>query len=307
MPTKTQQRDDANESLFFARDLEYHESRVYEKKYPEIKFRQIFPVNNEGGPGALFVTYKMLDKTGLAQIISDYAMDLPRVNLSAIEVTKQAFSVADSAVYSQREIDAAMSTNTNLDGTLLSLMREAYERKLDEIADRGNVRSGLEGFNTNGNIPVLAPTVSAGPGDDTWPNKTADEIVADFMFAYNSIITNSAGVHRANAVILSPERMALLDQLRLSNTSSTLREYLDKAFRGVQFFDWTRMSTASSAGAQRMAVGQRDSEVLEFREPMAFRIYPLERQGLKYTYSGEGRTAGMVVRFPLAWVFMDGI
>lgn len=301
------QRNDANESLFFARDLEYHESRVYEKKYPEIKFRQIFPVNNEGGPGALFVTYKMLDKTGLAQVISDYAQDLPRVNLSAVEVTKQAFSVADSAVYSQREVDAAMATNTNLDGTLLSLMREAYERKLDEIADRGNARSGLEGFNTNGNIPVVAPTTSAGAGDDTWPNKTADEIVADFSVCYQAIITNSAGVHRANAVILSPERLALLDQIRLSNTATTLTEYLSKAFRGLQFFDWTRMSTASAAGAQRMAMGQRDSEVLEFREPMPFRVYPLDRSGLKYIYNGEGRTAGMVIRFPLAWVFMDGI
>lgn len=307
MALTTQQRDDANESLFFARDLEYQESRVYEKKYPEIKFRQIFPVNNEGGPAALFITYKMLDKTGMAQVISDYSQDLPRVNLSAVEVTKQAFSVADSAVYSQREVDAAMATKTNLDSTLLSLMREAYERKLDEIADRGHARSGLEGFNTNGNIPISAATTSSGSGDDTWPNKTPDEIVADFSLAYNTIITNSAGVHRANAVIMSPERMALLDQLRLSNTATTLREYLEKAFRGLTWFDWTRMSTASAAGAQRMAMGQRDSEVLEFREPMPFRIYPLERSGLKYTYTGEGRTAGMVVRFPLAWVFIDGI
>lgn len=303
----TAQRNDANESIFFAKDLEHQEARVYEKKYPEIRFRQIFPVNNEGGPGVLHITYKTLDKTGMAQVISDYAQDLPRMNLSATEVTKQVYSVANSIHYSQREVDAAMHTGTNLDSTLLSTMREGYERKLDEIADRGHFRTGLEGFNTNANIPVLAPTVSAGSGDDTWPNKTADEIVADFTLAYNTIITNSAGVHRANAVILSPERMALLDQLRLSNTSDTLRSYLEKAFRGVQFFDWTRMSTASAAGAQRMAMGQRDSEVLEFREPMPFRIYPLERSGLKYIYNGEGRTAGMTIRFPLAWVFVDGI
>ncbi len=302
-----QQRADANESIFFARDLEYQERRVYEKKYPEIRFRQLFPVNNEGGPAALFVTYKMLDKTGIAQVISDYAQDLPRVNLSAVEVTKQAFSVADSAVYSQREVDAAMATGTSLDSSLLSLMREAYERKLDEIASSGHARSGLEGFNTNLNIPVLAPTTSASAGDDTWANKTADEIIADFSYCYNSIITNSAGVHRANTVIMSPERMALLDQMRITSTADTLRSYLEKAFRGVQFLDWTRMSTASAAGAQRMAMGQRDSEILEFREPMPFRIYPLERSGLKYTYTGEGRTAGMVIRFPLAWVFLDGI
>lgn len=303
--SNTQQRNDANESLFFARDLEFQERRVYEKKYPEIKFRTLFPVNNEGGPGSLFITYKMLDKTGVAQIISDYAQDLPRVNLSAVEVTKQVFSVADSAVYSQREIDAAMQTNTPLDSTLLSLMREAYERKLDSIADRGDVRSGLEGFNTNGNIPIVAPT-DAG-ADDKWTAKTADQIIADFSLCWQTIITNSAGVHRANAAFLSPERLGLLSQVRLSNTGMTLAEYLVKAFPGLQLMDWTKMSTASTAGAQRLAMGQRDSDVLEFREPMPFRVYPLERQGLRYIYNGEGRTAGVVVRYPLAWVFMDGI
>lgn len=303
----TQQRDDANESLFFARDLEFQEARVYEKKYPALKFRTLFPVNNEGGAGSLFITYKMLDKTGIAQIISDYAQDLPRVNLSAVEVTKQVFSVANSATYSQREVDAARQSGTNLDSALLSTMREAYERKLDQLASSGDTRSGLEGFNTNPNIPIVAPTTSAGAGDDTWPNKTADEIIADFSLAYNTVLTNSANSHTPNAAFLSPERLALLGQVRIPSTGTPLSEYLPKAFAGVQLFDWNRMSTASLAGAQRMALGVRDSEVLEFREPMPFKIYPLERSGLKYTYIGEGRTAGMVVRFPLAWVFMDGI
>ncbi len=302
-----QQRADANESIFFARDLEFQESTVYEKKYPQIKFRQLFPVNNQGGAAVLFVTYKMLDKTGIAQVITDYAQDLPRVNLSGIEVTKQVFSVADSAVYSQREVDAAMATGTNLDSTLLSTMREAYERKLDEIASTGHVRSGLEGFNTNGNIPIIAPGTSAGVGDDTWPNKTIDEIILDFSSAYNAVPANSSNVHEPNTFMLSPERLALLGQLRITGTAEPLSTFLAKAYPGCSFLTWHRMSTASAAGAQRLACGVRSSDVLEFREPMPFRIYPLERKGLTYTYSGEGRTAGMVVRYPLAWVFMDGI
>lgn len=302
-----QERNDANESLFFARDLEHQESKVYEKQYPAMRFRQLFPVNSDGGPAALFITYKMLDKTGIAQIISDYADDLPRVNASAIEVTKKVFGVGDSAVFSQRELDAAMATNTPLETTNLSTMREAYERRLEQIADSGDARSGLEGYNSNPNIPIVAPTTSAGAGDDTWPNKTADEILADFSLLFQTIITNSNGVHKATVAVLSPERLASLRLIRLSNTNATLASFVEQAYPGLALEEWNRMRTAGVGGVQRMSMMQRDPDVVEFREPMPFRIYPLERRGLKYFYNGEGRTAGVVIRYPMACAHMDGI
>lgn len=302
-----QERNDANESIFFARDLEHQESKVYEKQYPAIRFRQLFPVNSEGGPAALFITYKFLDKTGIAQILSDYADDLPRVNVSAIEVTKRVFSVGDSAVFAQRELDAAMATNTPLESTFLNTMREAYEKRLEVVADAGDSRSGLEGYNSNPNIPIVAPTVSAGAGDDTWPNKTADEILADFSLLFQTIITNSNGIHKATVAMMSPERLASLRLIRLPATSSTLASFIEQAYPGLQLEEWNRMRTAGVGSVQRMSMFQRDPDVVEFREPMPFKIYPLERRGLKYFYNGEGRTAGVVVRFPLACAHMDGI
>jgi hypothetical protein len=240
--------------------------------------------------------------------MADYADDLPRVNLSATEVTKKVFSVADSAVFSQREIDAAMMTNTPLDSMALTAMRDAYERKLDAVANAGDTRSGLEGFNSNPNITIVAPTTSAGSGDDTWPNKTADEILADFALLYQTIVSQSKGIHQPTVCLLSPERAVSLRQIRLSGTNASLASFVEQAYPGMVLEEWSKMSTASAAGAQRMAMYQRDPDVLQFREPMPFKIYPLRPiNSLKYAYEGEGRTAGVVVRYPLACAFMDGI
>lgn len=303
-----QSRNDANESLFFARDLEFQESKVYEKEYPAIKFRQIFPVDNSGGPGTLYVTYKMIDKAGMAQVLADAADDPPRVNLSAQEFTARVFPVADSCEYSQFELDAAQKTGTNLDGMLLDTARQAYERKLDEIASQGHTPTGLLGFNSNPNIPIATPTTSSGPGDDTWPNKTADEILADFTKLYRTVIANTLEVHQPTAVLLSTDRMSLLKQVRLSNTGVFLLTALKDAYQGMEFLEWHRMATAGVGSVQRMAMYVRSPDVVQFREPAPFKIMPLRRSGaFRWSYDCAGHTAGVVVRYPLACAFMDGI
>lgn len=302
------QRNDANESLFFARDLELQESRVYAKEYPAIKFRQIFPMNSEGGPGLQWISYKMLDQSGVAQVLATGADDPPVVNLSAQEFTARVFAVADAVSFTQQDLDAALYAGTNLDGAMLDAARLAYERKLEMIADQGDAATGLLGYNNNPNIPIVAPTTSAGAGDDTWPNKTADEILADFSLLYRTIITNSKEVHVPNTAILSSNRMALLKQLRLSNTSTFLFDALRQAYPDVRLVEWSRMARASVAGAERMSMLVADPMVLEFKEPAPFTIFPLRRTGaFRYAYECKGHTAGVVVRYPLACAHMDGI
>lgn len=309
-PENKQNRQDADESIFFARDLEHKESTVYAKKYPNLKFRELFPVDNQGGPGVLTITYKMLDRVGTAQIISDYAKDFPRVNLSAKEYTAPVKGIGNSAVYSQREVDAAMHAGVNLDGEMLATARESYEKGLDQIASDGTLggkQTGLLGFNSNPNIPVIAPTVSSGSGDDTWPNKTADEIIADVNLVCVTVVQQSKDSHAVNTIALSPERHEILKRIRLPGTAVDLLTYLGSVLEGVQFVRWSKMATAGIGGVQRLAAYQRDPEVVSFREPMPFKIYPIQQRMLEYAYPCEGRAGGVVVRYPLACVFMDGI
>lgn len=300
-------KQDAGESLFGARQLEYIETTVYEKEYPETGFRRIFNLNTEGGPGIKFITYKLLDRTGTAQAMADAADDFPRVNVSMREFTAPVHSYGNSASWTIDEVDAAARNNMNLETMDAEAMRDAYERKCDAIADRGDPRTKLPGFNSNPNIPIIAPTTSAGPGDDTWPNKTADEIIEDFSLIMSTAVGQSMGTHVPTLAMMSPQRLMTLSTKRLSNTEGTLISFLQKAYPGLEFQGWQRMATAGVGGVQRLSVFQKRKDVCEFREPTPFELLPPERRGVKWVINGRGRIGGVIVRKPLAALHMDGI
>lgn len=305
--SKNQKRQDAGESLFSARMAEYVETTVYNKEYPEIGFRKIFNINTEGGPGIKYITYRILDRTGTAQALADMADDFPRINLSAREFTAPVHSYGNSAVWSQDEVDLAARNNTNLETEEAEAMRDAYERRCDQIASVGDAVTGLPGINTNPNIPLVTPTVSAGPGDDTWPNKTGDEIIADVGLLLTAIVSQTQGTHSPTEVVLSPARLMLLTTIRISNTANNLMYYLSQNYPGVTFTGWQRMATAGIGGAQRVMAWQKRKDIAEFREPTPFQLMPVERRGMKWIMNGRGRTGGVIVRKPLAIAFMDGI
>lgn len=302
------QRNDAPESLFFARDLEYQESKVYETQYPAIKFRDIFPVNNEGGEAVSSIAFKIYDRSGIAKVLSDYATDWPLVDESAQQNRVPVKSVGDAAQYSEDEVNAANKSGLQLDAMKSSHMREAYERKADRVASEGDP-SGLMGWNTNPYIPVATPTTSSGPGDDTWPNKTADEILADLKLMEQTILSNTQGSAVATTLVLSPSRAQYLRTARLSNTAGTLLSYVKDAMPNIEIMEWQRMATASGAGAERASMFQRTPDVVEFKEPMPFKLYALEKipGSLIYKRLGRGKIGGVVVRFPLACVHLDNI
>ena len=70
-------RLDANESIFFARELEYVKSKAYDVKYPANNALALFPVSTEADAGADYISYESYDMIGMAKIIANYADDLP--------------------------------------------------------------------------------------------------------------------------------------------------------------------------------------------------------------------------------------
>ena len=90
------QRLDADESVFFARELEHVKAQSYDVQYPELTATKNIPVSSEAGPGAETITYQQYDSVGFAKIISNYATDLPRVDLKGKEFTAKVKSIGAS-------------------------------------------------------------------------------------------------------------------------------------------------------------------------------------------------------------------
>ena len=66
---------DANESIFFARQLEYVKAQTYDIKYPAMNALNLFPVDTSAGAGAKTITYRQYDSVGAAKVIANYAQD----------------------------------------------------------------------------------------------------------------------------------------------------------------------------------------------------------------------------------------
>ena len=95
---------DAEESIFFSRELEHTKARAYERRYPEMKAFKFIPMTAEAGPGAETVTYQTYDEVGIMKFISDYASDLPRADVKGAEHTSRIRSAGNSYGYTIQEI-----------------------------------------------------------------------------------------------------------------------------------------------------------------------------------------------------------
>src|SRR6185437_1507332 len=137
---------DADESIFFVRQLTYIKSKTYDVEYPELRARQLIPVSMEAGEGAQSIVYHQFDMLGTAKIISNYAKDLPRVDVKAKEFTANVRSLGASYGYSLQDIRSAKMAGVPLEQRKANAAKRAILQTEDAIAFSGDTDNGLGGF-----------------------------------------------------------------------------------------------------------------------------------------------------------------
>ena len=304
---------DANETLFFQRQLEEVEAKLYEFKKKELKYRMYIPVSNRDNPGANTITYRMFNKVGMAKVIANYASDLPRADVYGQEFSQTVKSIASSFGYSQQELRAAQMANTPLENMKADAVRRAIREKESGIAWNGDSEHNLSGFLTNTNIPTVAAANGADPVSPLWVNKTADEMLTDISTLVTTVRTQSSGIHEADTLLLPIAQYNLLAQTPRSSMSDvTLLNYIKdpKNAYGITTIDWLPSeldSAFTSETEDGMIAYERTNEVLEQRIPMEMMTYPMQARNLEFVVPVEARHGGVVIRYPLGICIMTGI
>lgn len=302
-------RFDANETAFFARQLESIEETLYEFKQGELKYREFIPVSNRDNPGAMNITYRMFDKVGMAVVIAHYADDLPRADIFGREYTQPVKSLGTSVGFNTQELRAAAMAGIDLDSGKAVAARRAIRVKESGIAWNGDVQSGLLGLLSNENIPTLATLT--GVGGFTWALKTALEIISDIGIMVSTVRSQSLGVHNADTLLLPIDQYNILSTRIVPNTQVTILQWiLNNSALGLTTIDWlpTELDNAFVSGTKDGAICyERSSEILEQRIPMELDMLPVQEKGLELIIPGESRHGGVVVRYPLGMLFFTGI
>ncbi len=310
---------DANESAFLSRELEQVKTKAYEQDYPERKGKQLFPISTEINPGVESFVYEEYDRVGMAQIITNYANDLPQADVKARETVQKIHGIGIGYKISNQEVRAAMYAGRSLNQRKANAAREAHENKVDDLIWFGDDNHGVVGIIYHPNITSYA--VGDGDGGDTrWApvsgvtTKTPDEIIQDVKDLINGIKSLTLGVESADTVLLPPDEYAHIAGTRLSDyVGTTILAHLQSIFPGVTFIEVNEMADLSPSligtadSTNIMMAYRRSPDKLEIQLPMQFTQHPAQEKGLAWEVPCESRYGGFLVARPLSIAIAEGI
>lgn len=306
-------RLDANESVFFARQLEYIRPKAYDVKRAQLSAMTLFPIDTSAAAGANTITYYQYDTVGMAKIIANYADDLPRADVFGKEFTSPIRGIGDSYGYSVQEIRAAQFTGTDLSSKKQAAARRAHDEKINQLAWAGDTVSGLPGFLSNANIPGYTVPADGTGTSKLFSTKTPDQIIRDMNGIVNSVYVTSKGVHRANELWMPLAQYTYIASTPRSSTSdTTILDFFLMANpdiqRVVRVLETGSTANGGANGAtDTMIAADNSIDNYQMNLPMMFMQHAPQQRNLEFVVPCESRFGGVTIEYPLAFSKADSV
>lgn len=302
-------------SAFFARELDFVKAKAYDKLYPELSALNYMPITSEVDPGAESVTWYGYEVTGLAEIINNYADDLPRADVKGTPSTAQIKSVGDSYGYNAQEMRASIMTGKSLDSRKATSARRAHDLKVNQIAFIGSEKDNLVGlFRDETGIPefALSEVEVDGVKHTEFRYKTPDQILDDLngMQIYIDKLTNS--IERPDSLALPSHIYMDLSSRRITDTDTTVLEFLKKTAPFIKNWEaWNELSENATmfnpTGKSVAFLYTKDPDKFSLELPMPFTQYPVQVRNLESVVPCESRVAGLLIYYPMSMLLASGI
>ncbi len=327
----TGERFDAATTAFFLRDLTEVMGRTFDVKYPDLKARQILPVFTGVDPGAEGYVWRQYDRKGVANVITDYAADMPSAEVVAQEFQSRCLSLGASYNYSIMDLRRARMAGIPLETRKALAARRSMEQAIEQIAFFGLSQVPGSGASQaiqfaptaqNTSDPMAMYGFTNFPGlvlmqtTNNWKLATTSvsTIVSDFNAMFLSVINTSLGVHTPDTVVLPMSIWAQLSTTARSTTftDDTVLQYLQKENPWLKAVYWsTMLETAGlkqdgSTPGPRIMLLERNEENLQLVIPQEFEQLPPQMVNMTYKIPCHCRIGGLRVSYPKSIVALDG-
>jgi hypothetical protein len=301
-------RLDKAESVFFARETEYILTKTFDAKPPENKGLLLVPLARGLPQGITEITYRRYVESGESKVIADYAEDYPRVDIFGEEFTAKVYDIGDSFGYSIREIRASMRSSKRLDQRRAMAARKSNERKLNKITLLSSTDCGTFGLLDYPGI-TEATLPADGTGDSkSWRNKNPDQILRDITDLMNAVIHPTNGAEVPDTLLLPLKTFTHLTTTRLGDTEISLMKYIKENFPQLTKIDWLQeLVGMGGGGSNRIFIGKFDADHLENQIVTYFEQLETEKKGGTYIIPCQSSTAGVIVYYPQAFAYADGV
>lgn len=302
-------RLDANETMFFLRQLEQVEAELYEFDEKMLTYRQHIPVDNSISPGATTATYRMIEKVGEAKVGKGaYAGDLSRADAKSSEFTQKIRGITTSFGWSIDEIRNAAFANVPLSRIKSQAATRAINEQMNDIAWNGKTDEGLLGFfSTEQQINTLAAA------KDWSSTATPDEIIEDVSLVIGTMMTQSLKTRRPNTMLMPNAQFLRLGTIpRATGSDVTVIEFIlkHKNVFGIDFIDSLpdELDNAFTSGTEDGCIFyEKNPDVIQQRITLETLVHPVQIKGFEFIFPVEARHGGTIIRYPLACLFFTGI
>ncbi|MBT8490920.1 MAG: DUF2184 domain-containing protein [Deltaproteobacteria bacterium] len=306
---------DANESAFFARELEHIKAKTYDIRYPEYKAMRLIPVSSDAGSGAETIKYQQFDSVGIMKIVANYGDDLPRSDVFGSEFTATVKSLGGSFGYTLQEVRAGAMAGRPLPAKKASAARKSYEQAVNRIAWFGDAKAGLLGMLIQPSIPAAVASTGATTSTIEWATKNADEILVDLNAIVTDMIELTLGVEVPDTILLPIAQHAIISTRARSATSdTTILEFFLKNRPEIKSVEWvnelkdvTPLPSGDSGTKDVMIAYKKNIDKLDIELPQQFEQLSVQEKGLEYVVPTHARIGGVIVYYPLSMSIMEGI
>jgi len=301
-------RFDANESVHFARNLEYVKSQIYSTLYAPRNSMLVMPVSTDIPAGAESFVWYESDRVGKAKIGSNLGNDVPRADVFRKQNTGVIRNVTIGFGYNQQEISAAAYANTSLTTDKAAAAVEAHTDAVNQIAWFGDAVNNLPGLFSTSGLPEVTLLADGTSSSKAFSAKTADKIVRDINSVVNSIVSQTQGLMNATDVWLPVDQYTLIASTQNSTASdTTILGFLRNVHPSVNFRPIVELNNAGGAGVDRMYAVANNAMNYSLEIPMMLQTSSPQLQGYEFVIPMRSRIAGCVVKRPLAFAWASGL
>lgn len=307
-------RQDAQDSLFFGRELEAILPEVVKAPSSALNFTDLIPTR-QVAMGFQSITFKSIAETGKAAFVGPKSSDIPSVGVLAKEDTVRYKMIAVAVTWSHEELLAAQAAAQNgagvgyrLDRDGIVSGRRAIEELVNRVAWYGDVGANLNGLLRQ---PEVLSSVAANTLDSS---STVAQILAVLNAGVNAIPNNTEQVESANTLLLPPSEYQYCAQTQNSTASdvSILNWWLgtngdvESAAKVRELANASTLAGGSESVTDCAVFYRRDPSILELPYS-GIAAMPMQQQGLNYTTILIAKVGGLLVKRPRAIHILRGV
>ena len=327
-------REDAAGTAFALRDLTDIYARTFDIKFPELKARQILPVYSGVDAGAEGYVWRQYNRTGSANVVDDYAADLPQAEVSMLEFQSRIYGLGTSYMYSIQDLRKARMAGIPLETRKAFAARRAMEQAVEQWAFFGNQQIPSGGTFNNGqglkNAPAALnstdylqafgftnfPGIIANTTTNNWtlPSTSVSTIINDFNTLQKSIVVGSQGIHTPDTLVLPLSQWANLSTIprSVTFTDDTVIQYMRKQSPWLKNIYFTpmlenagKLQNGTTAGP-RIMLFEKNEENIQLVIPLEFEQLPPQMINLMFKIPCYMRIGGIRCSYPKSVAYLDG-